>query len=50
MIFTEERSKRLNEYFNGIKIVKFNAWEDIVIYNKKVLQKLNYLNNINKKV
>jgi hypothetical protein len=34
MIFTEERSKRLSEFFNAIKIVKFNGWETIV---KKII-------------
>jgi hypothetical protein len=33
MVYTEERSKRLSEFFNGIKIVKFNGWESIVNLN-----------------
>jgi len=37
--YTDARSKYLNEYFEGIKIIKCNAWEDFAYANIKDARK-----------
>jgi hypothetical protein len=31
MTLSDERAKMLKEYIDGIKVVKYNGWEEIVI-------------------
>jgi len=33
MKYADRRSKMINEYFTGIKIIKYYAWEDMVTKN-----------------